>query len=154
MTDDPPAPPPPAPRQRRNVKRLVVVLVVMLVVCCAGTVAVGWALVNWYDRPDGPARAAAEKFLTALEKDDTAGAYRGLCTDVRDHLSQESFTNLIHAQPRLRGHKVVTTSVATVNGNPTALVTADLTREGNVRDRHTVRLTRDGSLWWVCGSPY
>ena len=158
MTDEPPAPPPPPPavppRRRRNVRRLVIILVVVLVACCAGGGVASWALLKWYATAAGPAQKVTEDFLTDMEKDDTGAAYRLLCADVRGHLPEDSFADVVHAQPRLRGHKVVGTSVSTVNGTSTALITADLTRDGNVHDRHTVRLVKDGGSWRVCGSPY
>jgi hypothetical protein len=152
MTDVPP--PGPAPRRPNTVRRVLIIIAVVLVVCCAGAVAAGYGLFRWYSSAAGPAQATTETFLADLERDDTAGAYGLLCNDSRSHLSRDSFTNLVHAQPRLRSHKIVGTSVSTVNGTTTALITADLTRDGGVRDRHTVRLVKDGSAWRVCGDPY
>ncbi len=161
MTEVPPPEPEPsppgagpAPRRPRRLRRILLIAAVMLVVCCGGVVAVTAAVVRWYNPTAGAARSATDGFLSLLERDDTAGAYRQLCGDVRAHLSQDAFTKLVHGQPRLRSHRVVDTSVSRVNGRDTALVTADLTREGNVHDRHTVRLIRDGRSWFVCGDPY
>jgi len=148
VTDEPTA------RPRRNTRRLVLIIVVALAACCAGGGVVSWALLRWYGTQAGPAQKVTEDFLTDLEKDDTAAAYRLLCADVRAHLPEDSFTTFVHAEKRVRGHKVVGTSVSTVNGTATALITADLTREGDVRDRRTVRLVKDGGSWRVCGSPY
>ena len=156
MTDLPPHGPPPhrpPPRRRRPVRHVLIIVAVVLVVCCGGAAVAGYGLFRWYNSAAGPAQATAETFLSKLEHDDTAGAYQLLCPDVRAHLPQNSFTNLVHAQPALRSHKVVGTSVATVNGTTTALITADLTRADTTRDRHTVRLVKDGNTWWVCGSP-
>ncbi|OLB74176.1 MAG: hypothetical protein AUI14_24215 [Actinobacteria bacterium 13_2_20CM_2_71_6] len=146
--------PGPAPRRRSTGKRLLVVLAVVLVVCCGGAVAAAWALFKWYDSAAGPAQAATETFLTDLEKDNTSGAYALLCTDVRGHLNQQGFADLVAAQKRLRSHKIVGTSVSTVNGKASALITTDLTREGGVQERRTVPLVKEGSSWLVCGSPY
>jgi hypothetical protein len=165
MPDEPP-PPPPAPppsdpppsgpsrRPRRNRRRLAIILVVVLVACCAGGGIASWALLKWYATAAGPAQKVTEDFLTDLEKDDTGAAYRLLCADVRAHLTEDAFGAFVHGQERLRSHKVVGTSVQTVNGTSTALITVELTREGGVHDRHTVRLLRDGASWRVCGSPY
>jgi hypothetical protein len=152
MTDPPP--PGAAPGRRPAVRRVMIIVMVVLAVCCAGSIAAGYGLLRSYASAARPAQAAAEKFLDDLERDDTAGAYRLLCADVRAHLPEDSFADLVHAQPRLRGHRVVGTSVSKVNGTTTALITADLTREGAAKERHTVRLVKVGSTWWVCGSPY
>jgi hypothetical protein len=151
MTEEPPAP---APRRRRNTRRLVIILAVVLVACCVGGGIASWALLKWYATAAGPAQKVTEDFLTDLEKDDTAAAYRLVCADVREHFTENSFASVVHAQPRLRSHKVVGTSVQTVNGTSTALITADLSREGGVHDRRAVRLVREGGSWRVCGSPY
>ena len=87
-------------------------------------------LFRWYNSAAGPAQAATETFLTRLERGDTAGAYQLLCADERNRLSQAAFTDLVHARPQLRRHKIVGTSVAVVNGTSTALITVDLTRAG------------------------
>jgi hypothetical protein len=146
--------PEPRPRKRRTTRRLLVVVAVVLVVCCGGGAVASWALFKWYNSAAGPAQATTETFLTDLEKDDTAGAYGLLCADVRTHLSQDAFANLVHAEARLRSHKIVGTSISTVNGTTTSLVTADLTRDGNIHDRHVVRVVKDGGSWRVCGTPY
>jgi len=148
VTDEPTA------RPRRNTRRLVLIIVVALAACCAGGGVVSWALLKWYGTQAGPAQKVTEDFLTDLEKDDPGAAYRLLCGDVRAHLTGDSFAAFVHAQPRLRSHKVVRTSVQTVNGTSTALITADLTREGGVHDTHPFRLVKDGGSWRVCGQPY
>jgi hypothetical protein len=144
----------PAARPRRNTRRLVFIIVVVLAACCVGGGVASWALLKWYGTQAGPAQKVTEDFFTDLEKDDTAGAYKLLCADVRGHLPEDSFTNFVHAEKRIRGHKVVGTSVQTVNGTATALITTDLSREGGVQDRRAVRLVKDGGSWRVCGSPY
>jgi len=143
-----------AARPRRNTRRLVLIIVVVLAACCAGGGVASWALLKWYGTQAGPAQKVTEDFFTDLEKDDTAAAYKLLCADVRGHLPEDSFAGFVHAEKRIRGHKVVGTSVSTVNGAATALITADLSREGGVSDRRTVRLVKDGGSWRVCGSPY
>jgi hypothetical protein len=132
----------------------VLIVVVVLAACCAGGGIASWALLKWYATAAGPAQKVTEDFFTDLEKDDTGAAYGLLCADVRAHLPEDSFANFVHAEHRVRGHKVVGTSVQTVNGTSTALITTDLTREGGVHDRRAVRLVKDGGSWRVCGSPY
>src|SRR3982751_1776572 len=141
MTHEPPAP---APGRRRITRRLVIIVAVVLVACCAGGGIASWALLRWYATAAGPAQKVTEDFFTDLEKDDTGAAYGLPCPDVRAPLPESSFAGYVHAEPRLRGHKVVGTSVQTVNGTSTALITTDLTREGGVHDRRTVRLGKDG----------
>ena len=65
---------------------------------------------------------------------------------LRAHLSQQSFVSLVNAAPRLRGHRIVGTSVS--------LVSTELTSDGGVRQRHVVPLVRDGGTRYVCGEPY
>jgi len=151
-----PVPPPlgPPPRRRPALRRVLVIVAVVLVVCCAGGTAAGYGLFRWYNSAAGPAQAATETFLTRLERGDTAGAYQLLCADERNRLSQAAFTDLVHARPQLRRHRIVGTSVAVVNGTSTALITVDLTRAGEAAERHTVRLVKDGSSWRVCGEPF
>jgi hypothetical protein len=64
------------------------------------------------------------------------------------------FATGIHAGPRLHTHAIVGVSQSTVDRVPTALVATELTWASGARDRHTVRLVRDGRAWAVCGTPY
>src|SRR5437016_4220771 len=126
------------PHRRGTLRRLLILLAVVLFLCCTGAVIAGYRMVH-LSRPSTarPARAATDAFLTRLERDDTAGAYRLLCPEVRAHLSQATFTTVVRGRPRLRAHVIVGTSVATVNRVPTALVDTDLTWVSGGRDRHT-----------------
>jgi hypothetical protein len=127
---------------------------VVLVVCCGGGAITGWALFHWYNAGAAPAAVATNAFLSDLERDDTPKAYAQLCADVKAHLTQDAFTGQEHQQPRLRSHKVTQASIATVNGVPTSLVTAQLTRDGGVQETRTVRVIKDGGTWYICGTPY
>jgi hypothetical protein len=149
MTDEAPAPP---PRKRRTGRRLVVILVVVAVVCCGGAAAAAYGLFR-LGTGVGPPRTAADTFLSDLERDDTAGAYGLLCGAVRGHLSQDSFTAFVAAQSHLRSHKIVNTSLSTVNGQASALVSADLTRDSGA-GRQSMTLVKENGQWRVCGSPY
>jgi hypothetical protein len=148
-------PEPGAPKSGdRTVKRLLIIAAVMLVVCCGGAAAAGYGIFRWYGAAAGPAQDKTDAFLGALEAGDAAKAYPLLCPTTRAHLSEASFTNLVAAQARLRSHKIVGTSVSTVNGQQSALITADLTRDGGVHERHVVPLVVEGGTWYVCGEPY
>jgi hypothetical protein len=147
-------PEPGAPKSgNRPVKRLLVIAAVMLVVCCGGAVAAAFGIYR-YGSPAGPAREKTDAFLAALEAGDAAKAYPLLCPTNRAHLSEASFTNLVAAQARLRSHKIVGTSVSTVNGQRSALITTELTRDGGIHERHVVPLVVEGGTWYVCGEPY
>jgi hypothetical protein len=148
MTDVPPAP----PGKRRTGRRLVVILAVVAVVCCAGAAAAFYAL-RVLGTGTGPPRSAADTFLSDLEKNDTAGAYGLLCGAVRGSLSQDSFTAFVAAQSHLRSHKIVNTSVSTVNGQASAVVSADLNRDSG-SGQHSMSLVKENGQWRVCGSPY
>jgi len=137
-----------------TVKRLLVIAVVMAVVCCGGAAAVVFGVYRWYGAAAGPAQDKADAFLGALEAGDTAKAYPLLCPSTRAHMSKTFFTGRVAAQPRLRSHKVVGTSVSKVNGQQSALVTTELTRDGGVHERHVVPLVVDAGTWYVCGEPY
>ena len=145
---------PTAPPPRRGVRRILVIVAVVLVVCCAGAVAAGFGIVKWFNSDAGPAQASTEAFLGALEQGRPEAAYRLLCPQNTAHLSQQSFVNLVNAAPRLRGHRIVGTSVSVVNGQHSALVSTELTSDGGVHQRHVVPLVRDGGTWYVCGEPY
>src|SRR6266516_4881843 len=136
MTITPPDGPP--PRRSSPLKRALIIVAVMVVVCCAGAVAAGFGLNRWYDSGAGAAQKTTDTFLGDLESGDPAKAYPLLCPAVRASLSERSFVNYVAAQQRLRSHKIVATSVSTVNGRQSALVTADLVREGGGHDRHLV----------------
>jgi hypothetical protein len=144
----------PPPRRSSTLRRILIIVAVVLVVCCGGAVAAGFGLYRWYDSAAGPAQETTDRFLGALESGDPAKAYPLLCPTVRASLSERSFVNYVTAQPRLRSHRIVGTSVSTVNGRQSALITAELTREGGGHDRHVVQLQRDGDTWYVCGEPY
>ena len=148
-----PAPGPTSPK-RRTGRTVLIVAAVVAVVCCGGSVAAGWALYKGVGAAVGAPHDAGDKFLSDLESGDTAGAYGLLCDTERGHLSQADFTSLIAAQPRLRSHKIVSTSVHTVNGNAAALVVADLHRESGSVEHHSIQLFREGGNWRVCGNPY
>jgi hypothetical protein len=122
-----------------------------LVSCILAAVAL---LARCYAYSAGPGEKVTEDFLTDLEKDDTAAAYRLLCLEVRAQLGEGSFADFVHAQHGLRGHTVVDTSESTVDGTDTALVTVDLAQTDGGRDRRTVRLVRDLGAWRVCGPPH
>ncbi len=144
---------PPAPRKRRTGRNLVVIAVVVAVVCCGGAAAAAYAFYRVLGDAVGPPRAAADTFLSDLEKGDTTGAYGLLCGTVRGHLSQDSFTAFVAAQSHLRSHRIVGTSVSTVNGQASAVVTADLTRDSG-SGKHSMTLVKENGQWRVCGSPY
>jgi hypothetical protein len=148
MTD----PAPSAPRKRRTSRSLAVILAVVAVVCCGGAAAVGYAFYQ-LGNTVGPPRSAADTFLSDLEKNDTTGAYGLLCGAVQAHLTQRLFTEYVAAQPHLRSHRIVNTSVSTVNGQASAVVTADLTRDSG-SDQHSMTLVKENGQWHVCGSPY
>jgi hypothetical protein len=148
-----PAPGPTSPKRGRG-RTVLIVVAVVAVVCCGGSVAAGWALYKGVGAATGPPHDAGDKFLSDLESGNTSGAYGLLCESERGHLSQDSFTSLIAAQPRLRSHKIVSTSVRSVNGNAGALVVADLHRDSGSVDRHSIQLFREGGAWHVCGDPY
>jgi hypothetical protein len=142
------------PRRSSALNRVLIIVTVVVVVCCAGGAATVYGFYRLYNSAAGPAREATDRFLGALEAGDAAKAYPLLCPTTRAHLSQTSFTNLVAAQPRLRSHKIVGTSVSTVNGRRSALITTDLTSDGGARERHVVTLVVDGGTWYVCGEPY
>jgi hypothetical protein len=148
MTDESPAP----PRKRRPGRNLMVILVVVAVVCCGGAAAAAYALFK-LGTGVGPPRTAADTFLSDVERGDTAGAYGLLCGAVRAQLSQDSFTAFVAAQSHLRSHKIVDTSVSTVNGQASAVVTADLTRDSG-SGKHSMTMVKENGQWRVCGSPY
>jgi len=149
----PPPVPPPAPRRRRPGRRVLVILAVVVVVCCGGTVATSYALVRGFGAGAGPAQAAADRFLTDLEKDDTAAAYAVVCPSITGKLNQQQFTDGVHTVPRLRSHKIVAVSTSTVDGVPTGEVTTDLTRDGGARERKVLPVVKAAGRWEVCQWP-
>src|SRR5579859_5518062 len=134
------------PRRRGTVRRVLIILAAVAVVCCGGAVSSGYRLAHRAP----PAQRVADAFLTRLERDDTTGAYPLLCADLRAHMSARMFATRIHAGPRLRAHAIIGTSQSTADRVPTALVATELTWASGTRDRHTVRLVRDGRSWAVC----
>ncbi len=122
-------------------------------VCC-GLATGGWLLVRNITQAAGPARTAADGFLADLEAANYSGAYERLCDRTRDQFTRDAFESGVRAQPKLRSHRILTTSVTTINGRASGFVSAELTYDNGFVDRHSIPLAKDGDDWRVCGQPY
>jgi hypothetical protein len=138
------------PRRSSPVRRVLVILAVVLVVCCAGAAAAGFGLYRWYRSEAGPAQAVADEYLRDLESGRPSAAYALTCPDFRSHIDENTFVRVQTATPQPRAHRVVATSVATVNGRRTALITMELTATNGSRSRASIPLEATGATWYVC----
>ncbi|HEY0697058.1 MAG TPA: hypothetical protein VGD43_04540 [Micromonospora sp.] len=142
------------PSRRRSRWRTAALLATAtLGLCCVG--AAGLGLWTWQTvrGATGPARQAADEFLTDIAAGDGPAAYRRLCADTRARWTPTGTTQRINGPLAVRRYRIVDVSVRTRDGRPQATVTAELTRaSGAVDTRHLLVLPDDGG-WRVCGDP-
>ena len=137
----------PAPAPKRSPLRWILVIVaVVLVVCCGGAGVSVFAIYKLASSAAAPARDATDRYFAALEAGHPADAYAQTCPDFRSRITERDFLDAEATPPR--GHRIVGTSVSTVNGQRSALITVDVTR-GAV-NRITVPLVAVGATWYVC----
>jgi hypothetical protein len=142
MSDTPP------PRRSRTLRRVLILVAVVLAACCGGAAATGFFLYRWYNGEAGPAQATTNEYLGDLETGRPAAAYALTCPDFRSRVTEHTFTEAESTPPR--GHRIVSSSVSTVNGQRSALITVSLTRAGGSTDRITLPLAVVDGRWYVC----
>ncbi len=138
------------PRRRSPIRRVLVILLVVLVVCCAGGLAALYGLVHLVNGQTAAARGTADRYLSDLEAGRPADAYQLTCPDFRSHIDQATFVKVEHDTPQPRSHRITDTSVSTVNGQRSALVTVELTMPDGGRTRESIPLGVIGGTWYVC----
>jgi hypothetical protein len=148
-------PPPSAPPRRSHTLRTVLIVVgAVLVVCCAGGIVGGVYLFRGAARATGPARDAADTFVTDLENGDTTGAYALLCDRTKAAFPADRFARGVEGQQKIVGHVLGGVNVTSGTGGSTAVVTMKLTMQNGFVDQHAFPLVKQDGAWKVCGGPY
>jgi hypothetical protein len=146
-----PAPPP----KNNNTLRIVLIVVgAVAVLCCGGGIIGGVYLFHSYTTESGPARDAADQFVTDLQTGDAADAYGLLCDDTRGAMTPDRFAQGVAAQPKIAGHKSAGVKVSTGTDGTTAIVTMNLTMQNGFAEQHAIPMVKEDGAWKVCGSPY
>jgi hypothetical protein len=138
------------PRRSSPLRRALVILGVVLAVCCVGAAAAGFGIYKWYGSEAGPAQSVADRYLSDLEAGNPTAAYALTCPDFKAHIDQATFVKVEGQTPQPRSHRVVGTSVATVNGQRSAIVTMDVTSASGDHTRQSIPLAVIGGTWYVC----
>jgi hypothetical protein len=102
----------------------------------------------------GPARDAADQFVTDLQNGDTSGAYDLLCSGTRGAFSPDDFAQGVAGQPKIVSHRLNGVRVSSGSGPTTAVVTMKLTMQSGFVDQHNFPLLKEDGNWKVCGGPY
>jgi hypothetical protein len=140
------------PRRRSPLRRALVLVGVVLVVCCAGAAAAVFGIYRWYGSEAGPAQAVADRYLGDLETGNPSAAYALTCPDFKAHIDESTFVRVQKQTPQPRGHRVVGRSVATVNGQRSAIITVELTTASGDHTRASIPLAVIGGTWYVCSA--
>jgi hypothetical protein len=139
---------------RSRTTRIVLILFGVLLVLCCGVVVAGTITYRSIQAASGPARDAANAFLGQLKADDTSAAYANLCATTRSRFSAADFAATVHNRPRVQSYSIVGTSVANVNGDVSATVTANIRYADGSSENRSLPLVKDGDVWRICGQPY
>ena len=140
------------PRERNTTRIVLIVIGVLAVLCCGVFVAAAFGF-NVLLNTTRPAREAADEFLKRVQSGDTSSAYASLCAPTRGRFTEAAFDQTIHNRP-FSSYSIVMTSVATVNGVPSASVSVKLRYADGSSDNHEVPLVKENDEWHVCGQPY
>lgn len=149
-----PYPPPPPPRKSHTLRIVLIVVSVVLVVCCGGGIIGGIFVFRGVVKATGPARDAADQFVTDLQNGDTTGAYDLLCDSTRGAFTPDQFAEGVNGQPKIVSHKLARVNVTSGTGGSRAVVTMKLTMQNGFVDQHTFPLVKEDGRWKVCGGPY
>jgi hypothetical protein len=144
-----------APPRRGVATRTVLIIVgIVAVLCCGGIAGGGFLLYHGLRAATGPARDAADTFVTDLEGGDVDGAYRLLCTATRRQYPLSAFRSGVETQPKISSHTINGVFVNTTNGVSSATVNARLILDTGLVDQHVFSLVEEAGDWRVCGQPY
>src|SRR5215470_106464 len=138
----------------RRTTRIVLILTGLLLVLCCGVVVAGTVTYRSIQAAAGPARDATTAFLAHLKADETSAAYASLCPAARARFSEADFAGIVHNRPRVQSYSISATNVATVNGEVSGTVTADIRYADGSSEKRAIPLVKDGDTWRICGQPY
>jgi hypothetical protein len=144
----------PPPRGNRGLRTVLIVAGVVLAVCCAGGIVGGVFLFRGAAKGIGPARDAADRFVTDLQDGDTTGAYDLLCARTRSAFTPDVFARGVGSQPKIVSHAFGGINLNSGRRGTTATVTMKLTTSSGFVDQHAFPLVEEDGAWKVCGSPY
>ncbi|MEV4641012.1 hypothetical protein AB0J80_27090 [Actinoplanes sp. NPDC049548] len=133
---------------------MLIVVGVVSVLLCAGGLTGGYFFFRAVQKATGPARQAADGFVTDLESGNAGAAYGRLCADTRRDFTRDEFVQGLNGQPRIRSHRIVGVSVSDSNGRVSALVTAELKLDTGFVDQHRFPLVKEDGQWKMCGQPF
>ena len=142
------------PRRWLSLRRVLLLSGAGVLICCIGAAGLGAWNLQSIRRASGPARQAADAFLTDLVTGDAAGAYDRLCSGTRQRWSRAEFIRRVGTAPRINRYALDDVSVATEDGHLKGTVTTRLTLDSGAVDRHKLTVVRDGDDWRVCGDPF
>jgi hypothetical protein len=120
-----------------------------VVLCCGGGLAAAVGLfVTGNAAVNEQAHAAVEDYLQAVGDGRYGEAYRLLCTDLRDQVSQREFTAQVSEQPRVREYELRQTKVRT---SSEYAVPANVTYTNGVQRSVVYRVVVERSQVRFCG---
>jgi hypothetical protein len=146
------APPTAAPPQKSN-QTLKIVLIVggaLLVLCCIGAILAGVFGVKAFTEATLPPKRAVSGYYDDLKAGNYGSAYDRICSETRQHVTREDFTDVQNLLPHVTDYKVTNVDVKTVNGHTTGTASVQVNRERGGETNQTVRLVKEGGHWKVC----
>ncbi|MEU4566675.1 hypothetical protein [Micromonospora sp. NPDC023956] len=69
---------------------------------------------------------------------------------MRNRISEDAFTRMQAAQPRLRDYEITGVHVASTNGRTEGSATVRLTQENGTETTQLLRLVKEDGAWRVC----
>jgi hypothetical protein len=144
----------PLPPKRRTLRTVLIVVGAVVVLCCGAAGIGGFFLFKGLESATGPARQAAESFVSDLEAGDADAAYGLLCSETRGKYTRDAFDQGVARQPKIHSHRVNGVNVTNVNGRKSATVNMALTLDSGFTDQHIFALANEDGVWKVCGDPY
>ncbi|HEX5595121.1 MAG TPA: hypothetical protein VFX61_03725 [Micromonosporaceae bacterium] len=140
-------------RPHRRLRAVLLLFGLAVLVCGIAASGVGVWTFQSVKQEEGPARAAAERFLADLAADDVDGAYGRLCARTRERMDRETFNRWVRAQPKIDRHEISEVAMSAGGEGLKATVTAKLSWESGVVARQALPLVAEEGHWRVCGNP-
>ncbi|SCL40697.1 protein of unknown function [Micromonospora pallida] len=141
----------PAPSgPRRTTRTILIVVAVVLVLCCLGGSIGGFWLYRTVNDAVAPVSDSATTYLDAVQRGDHSTAYRQLCAPTRNRISEDEFTRMQAAQPRLRNYEITFVNVASTNGRTQGSATVRLIQENGTETTQIFQLVKEDGAWRVC----
>ncbi|MEV4758684.1 hypothetical protein AB0J86_26770 [Micromonospora sp. NPDC049559] len=140
---------PPSRGPNRGFRTVLIVVAIVLVLCCGGGTVAGFVLFRT-GAELGPARETTVGYLDALRAGNYPGAYARLCARARERTSQDEFTRVQSAQPRISDYEIVGLNLSRTNRGVGGTASVRLTRQGGGELTQMISLVKEGDHWRVC----